>query len=176
MKTMPFTRLRREVETRWVPQYVAQFYPKFPVRFRCPLGPVPPELTGEVRIEKAIKIARPWRPEVDALVIKPDELVLIEGKIWKYMDGLSKLPFYKSMVPKTPELKDHWGKSIRMELILPVEIPWVIEYAKGSGVEVKIWGPDWVLDIWREKDIYWQKPAVEVREHRKEILRRLGYA
>jgi len=83
------TKLRREIEPRWVSEYVAKHYPNFPARYRVPLGPIPAEITKVYGEEKGIKIARPWRPEVDALVLAQKKIILIEAKIFKVMDGLA---------------------------------------------------------------------------------------
>ena len=91
---MGHTKSRREIEPRWVSEYVATHYARHKVRLRVPLGPVPEYLKKAHGTPKAIRIYRPWRPEVDCLVIMPGALVLIEAKIFKYMDGLSKLPVY----------------------------------------------------------------------------------
>ena len=172
---MTFTHLRREIEPRWVAEYVVRFYKDYPVRFRVPLGPIPERLTEEFGKGKAVRMFRPWRPEVDAIVIKPDRLILIEAKIFKYMDGLSKLPVYKALVPQTPELKPYERFPIEMELVLPGRIPWVENAAKAAGVKTVIWAPVWIQEIWIERDKYWTKETVELRERRKEILRRLGF-
>ena len=170
-----FTKLRREIEPKWVAEYCVAHYPGYPTRYRCPLGPVSEDYIRELGLRKAIGLYRPIRPEVDALVRKPDTLILIEAKIFKYMDGLAKLPLYKSMIKHTPELKEHVNLPVHMQLLLPVHIDWVSAYAKEANVEIVVWAPKWVLDIWRERDLYWQKPATEMREWRKEILRRIGY-
>jgi len=170
-----FTKLRREIEPKWVSEYVAKFYPDFPVRFRVPLGAVPKELEKEHGLWKAIRTWRPWRPEVDAIVIRPGELTLIEGKIFKTMDGLSKLPVYASLVPETPELESYRSYKVAMQLLCVHALDWIKQAAKKSGIEVVEWAPTWVEEIWLERDKYWTPEAVSLRERRKEVLRRLGF-
>jgi len=174
MKEM-FTKMRREIEPKWVAEYCSKFYGKYAVRYRCPLGPVPKELVELHGLEKALRMYRPWRPEVDALVIAKDKLILIEAKVRKVMDGLSKLPIYKMLVPQTPELKVYHGWPIEMELLVVKAVePW-ITVAKNMGIRLVEWAPTWVWEIWRQRDLYWTKEAVELRERRKEVLKRLGF-
>lgn len=124
---------------------------------------------------KAARIHRPWRPEVDALVILPGALLLIEAKIMKYMDGLSKLPIYKALVPHTAELSVFSNRPVIMHLLLPAKIPWIMDVAKDVGVEVYTWAPDWVLRIWEERDKYWTPESRMRRADRKAILEKLGF-
>ena len=170
-----FTRLRRDIEPGWVSWYVKEFYPTEEVRLRCPLGPIPDELKALYGPAKAAGVYRPWRPEVDALVVLPRYILLIEAKIFKYMDGLSKLPVYASLVKKTPELSVLLPRDIIMHLLIPTVIPWVIVAAAEAGVEVKIVAPDWVMGFWRERDLYWTPENRMRREERKELLKKLGY-
>lgn len=170
-----FTKLRREIEPRWVSAYIKEFYPDEEVRLRCPLGPIPIELQKLYGPAKAARVYRPSRPEVDALIVLPGALLLIEAKIFKYMDGLSKLPVYKSLVPKTPELLVFEGRPVLMHLLLPTLIPWVKAAAPDLGVEVYDWAPDWVIQIWEERDKYWTPEARMKRRERKELLARLGF-
>jgi hypothetical protein len=74
---------------------------------------------AEVGYQKAIKMSRPIRPEVDAIVVLPRYLVLIEGKIREIMFGLCKLPFYKSLTPFTPELTPYHNLDVLMEFVSP---------------------------------------------------------
>jgi len=170
-----YVKLRRSIEPRWCSEYVAKFYADFPQIPRCPLGPIPPELEEYYGVEKARRIYRPSRPEVDYVVKLPEKLLMIEAKIFKYMDGLSKLPIYASLVPKTPELREYWTKPVEMHLLIPHKIPWVIEAGKANNIKVIIWAPDWVRKIWEERDKYWTREARYKREKRKALLRRLGY-
>jgi len=172
---MAQTKTRRLIEPRWVSEYVVMTYPPHIHRFGVPLGPIPDELTKAVGTAKAIRQYRPWRPEADALVIMPKRMVLLEGKVFKYMDGLSKLPFYKSLIPRTPELQEYLDREVQMVLLLPVEIDWVRIAALDHGVDVVVWCPDWLRPIWEERDKYWSKENMFMREKRKEVLRELGY-
>jgi len=170
-----FTKLRRSIEPRWVSWYIKEYYPKEEVRPRCPLGPIPKQLVNYYGPAKAAKVYRPSRPEVDALVIMPGALLLIEAKLYKYMDGLSKLPVYAALVPKTPELEVFRNRTVMMHLLIPKVIPWVIAAAPSLGVEVRTAAPDWVLQIWEERDKYWTPSARLRRADRKKILEGLGF-
>jgi len=107
--------------------------------------------------------------------VMPGALVLIEAKVFKYMDGLSKLPIYKALIKRTPELKEHRHKPVRMVLLVPRILPWIKAAADEVGVEVRDWVPDWVMKIWEERDKYWTPEATLRRERRKRILRLLGF-
>jgi len=170
-----YTKLRRSIEPRWVSWYIKERYPDEEVRLRCPLGPIPDELKALYGPAKAARVYRPSRPEVDALVVLPGAILLIEAKIFKYMDGLSKLPVYKSLVPKTPELMVFQDRPVIMHLLIPTMIPWVKSAAPDLGVEVYAVAPDWVLQIWEERDKYWTPEARMRRAERKELLTRLGF-
>jgi len=170
-----FTKLRREIEPRWVSAYIKEHYPDEEVHLRCPLGSIPNQLKELYGPAKAAKVYRPSRPEVDALVVLPGAILIIEAKIFKYMDGLAKLPVYKALVPKTPEFMAIQNRPVIMHLLIPKAIPWVVEAAPEMGVEVYTWAPDWVLQIWEERDKYWQPEARIKRRERKELLTRLGF-
>ena len=155
--------------------YCAQHHKREIVKLRCPLGPIPEELKKMHGEAKAIKVYRPWRPEVDACVIQPRRMVLIEAKIQKFMDGLSKLPVYKTLVPLTPELKPWWDFPIDMILLIPQEIPWIRAAALRMDVAVSTEAPKFIKKEWGERDKYWTKPYLEKREERKKKLKELGY-
>lgn len=175
VEVLGFTKLRREIEPRWVSGYIKENYPDGEVRLRCPLGPIPDELKELYGPAKAARVYRPSRPEVDALVILDNALLLIEAKVFKYMDGLSKLPVYAALVKKTAELDVFSGRPVKMHLLLPKAVPWVVAAAPALGVEVKTDAPEWVLEIWRERDKYWTPDARMKREERKALLGKLGF-
>ena len=47
------TKTRREIEPKWVSEYIVTQYPKHKVRLRCPLGPVP-ETTSQGRAFRSV--------------------------------------------------------------------------------------------------------------------------
>jgi len=170
-----FTRLRRNIEPKWVSEYCTTFYPDRPVRYGQPLGPIPEDLIKEHGLEKAIRMYRPWRPECDALIINKNKLILVEAKVRKILDGLAKLPIYKRLIPETPELAPYKGWPIVMRLLtVRAYEPW-ITIARELGIELVEWAPTWVKEIWIQHDLYWTREAVELRERRKEVLKRLGF-
>ena len=140
------TRIRRELEPKWVSWYVALAYPKEVVKLRCPLGPVPEELIKLYGASKAFKTYRPWRPEVDAVIITKKNIVLIEAKIQKFMDGLSKLPVYEALVSMTPELYHYLDRPTEMRLLMPARVEWVITASKKMNVQVIIESPDFIQE------------------------------
>jgi len=172
---MAATHLRRDLEPRWVSWYMSKHYPREIVKLRCPLGPIPEELKKAFGEAKGIKMYRPWRPEVDGLVILPGAIRLVEAKIFKYMDGLSKLPVYASLIPATPELQAWRNLPVQMILLIPAKIDWVMTAASNTGVLVDTDAPDFIIRAWEERDKYWTKPFVEQRERRKEKLKEMGY-
>lgn len=172
---MAFSRPRRELEPRWVSEYMATTYPKAEVRLRVPLGGIPKETAANYGLLKGLRVYRPWRPEVDAAARWSNKTILVEAKIFKYMDGLSKLPVYKSLVPSTPELQ-HWPTDIIMELLIPMPIPWVADAASEQGVRViTSFVPDYIKQAWEERDKYWTKEQMDLREERKRKLQEIGY-
>jgi hypothetical protein len=170
-----WAKLRREIEPRWVSEYVSTRYANFPHGLRVPLGPIPKQLEEMYGPAKARRVYRPSRPEVDAIVYLPERLILIEAKIFRVMDGLAKLPVYKSLVPQTPELELYKDESIAMQLLVVKPAPWVEEAARAHDIELVAYNPDWVVQIWEERDKYWTREHIEAREERKRILQKLGY-
>ena len=172
---MPFTKQRQEWETRYVSDYVLQNYPNDRVQYRVPLGKVPESLIKELGLLKAIGIFRPYRPEVDALVITKDTLVLIEGKIFKVMDGLSKLPVYKSLIPETPELELYKKFPVRAVLVTPKEPVWAAPFIDAQEIFVDIFRPDWLEEYYQAQERYWTPEERMKRLQRKEVLKGLGF-
>jgi hypothetical protein len=172
---MPFTKLRTEWESKYVSEYVLQKYPHDEVQFRCPLGKVPESMIKELGLSKATGAYRPYRPEVDARVITDDALVLIEGKIFKVMDGLSKLPVYRSLVKETPELELYKNFPVRAVLVTPKELTWGANIAVEQNIEVELFLPGWLDEYYAQQEGYWTAEERYKREQRKNVLKGLGF-
>jgi len=161
-------RKTQQVETRLVAEYVKSQYSKFPSITAQPVGVVSQELMAEVGYTKAIRISRPNRPEVDAIVILPNYLVLIEAKVWHIVDGMAKLPLYKSLIPYTPELKEYMPRDVIMELVVPWSNPNLEIMCRDHGIVLKVFTPAWINEVVNRVTNYSTR---EYRLQRSEKLR-----
>ena len=116
--------------------YIESYLRGRQVRQNCPLGIVPESLIIEYGRSAALKVARKMRPEVDALVIAPDALILVEAKVVRWVDGLSKLVLYKALVPDTPELETYAKLPVVMRLVIPFTQDNMRSVAARMGVEL----------------------------------------
>jgi len=117
-------------------EYIRLKLPGVQVRQNCPLGIVPESLIAEYGRSAALRVARKMRPEVDALVITPDFLVLIEAKVVRWVDGLAHLVVYKALVPDTPELEPYAKRPVIMRLVIPFSQENMRSVAERMGVEI----------------------------------------
>lgn len=170
-----FTKIRENWEQRYVSDYVLEKYPHATHKFRCPLGSVPEMWIREMGLGKAIKTYRPYRPECDAAVITADEIVLIEGKLFKVMDGLSKLPIYRSLIAETPEFDEYKTLPVKAVLVTPKEPGWSKRVAEENNVIIDIYIPDWIRDYYEQQEKYWTAEERFKRIKRKGVLEGLGY-
>lgn len=139
------------------------------VRQNCPLGLVPESLVADFGPRAALRIARKMRPEVDALVIAPDKLILIEAKVIRWVDGVSKLPLYKALIPDTPELVQYKDRPVVMRLIMPYVQENMLSVAARMGVEVvEFTTPE--IDQYVQVEIPKYSTA-EYKRNRAEVLR-----
>lgn len=160
-------RKTQRVETRLVAEYLKATYPQFPHISGVPLGKVSEKLMAEEGYEKAIRMSRPTRPEVDAVVILPRFLILIEAKVWHIIDGMAKLPLYKSLVPFTPELKEYQNNEVIMELVTPWTNPNLEIMCRDAGIYLHVFKPDWINETVARVQLY------HTQEYRAERERKL---
>ena len=154
-------------ETRLISEYAAAKFPGLRLALGMPLGPAIDMGPARLTHGQALAASRPWRPEVDALVWRDGVLLLIEAKIANYVDGLAKLPLYRSLVPTTPELAEWAGWEVRMRLVVPRAKAWVEQMAEAAGVEIDLFEPAWITEYYDYRDRYWTR---EYRTRREEIL------
>jgi hypothetical protein len=155
-------------EGRLIAEYIAEKFPGARVTFGCPLGPIPEKMIATLGPRKALRFARGLRPEVDALAIQDHKLIMVEAKIQRWVDGIAKLPVYKSLVPTTPELEPYWHYEVEMRLCFPWTSETIEEAARNAGVVLDIFHPPWIDDYLNELSKYW---SGEYRARRAEKKR-----
>jgi hypothetical protein len=149
-------------------EYVKARYIQHKVTFNCPLGPVPDSLIFEYGAGKAYKVARSMRPEVDALVYDDGTLILIEAKIVRWVDGISKLPLYKLLLATTPEVQPYLSWRVEMELVIPFKQPTMVSVAHSIGVKIVEFSVPEIDKYVSETLPYYQ--TAEYRQKRKDLV------
>ena len=167
-------RKSKQVETRLVAEYLKENYSQFTFLTKVPLGLVPEALLAAEGYERALGIMRPFRPEVDAVVILPRYLLIIEAKVWSVVNGLAKLPLYKSLVPLTPELKQYMPREVLMELVVGWSSPNLEVMARDAGVAIKLYCPEWLNQVVQDMHKYWTKEYQEARNQRLAMRQYFG--
>ncbi len=131
-------------ETRLVAEWVVRTYPNAQVRFRVDVGDLKPALdaTGLTAAElKRLGRSRRW---VDAMVVEPRTVHLIEGKIRLSPGALEQLELYRMLFPLTPELAHLRDRTLELHLVFAVEDPMLSAIARQRGVKVHTYNPPWV--------------------------------
>jgi hypothetical protein len=134
---------RREWEAEYVSEYCSQAFKGATVVFHFRLGTWPQPLTaGELTPEEQamLKVRMRW---ADAVVIQPDKLVVIEGKLRasEFLKGLGELQLYRHLVAHTPEFEKFKDRTVVGRLLLPIEDPAVALIARQQNLEVAIYQP-----------------------------------
>jgi len=161
-------------ERRLIAEYIVDRFPRSQVIYGCPLGPVPQHLVATLGPRKALRMARGLRPEVDALVIQDHRLILVEAKIQKWLDGIAKLPVYRSLIPTTEELKEYQGWEVEMRLCFPWYSESVEAAAKGAGVVLDVFHQPWIDEYLTELGKYWSEEYQAARAEKKRMREIFG--
>lgn len=131
-------------EMRLVSEWATQTYPHAHIRFRVDVGDLGPALrdTGLTAAElRALGRSRRW---VDAMVVEPRTVHLVEAKIRLSPGALEQLELYRELFPLTPELADLRDRELKLHLVFAVEDPILSAIARRRGVLVHTYHPPWV--------------------------------
>ena len=164
----------RQWEREYAVAYLQARYPRSRHIQGAPLGPVPQEMVARYGMRTALRMGRGLRPEADLLVWGEQELVLIECKIFKWLDGLSKLPTYKGLVATTPELEEWRSWPVRMVLATPWIMETMREAALVRGVELDEFETPEAHEYLAKLNSYWTSEAKVAREQRQRARALLG--
>jgi len=138
-----------------------------------PVGPLPEGLAAAIGA-RAVGWARPFRPEVDAVIWPGGKLVLVEAKILSVIDGIAKLPVYGGLVPSTPELLPYAGLPRELVVVCPWDSEHVRAMAKTVGVGVEVFRPAWIEEYLESRMLYWTSEYRRTREAKRALRRELG--
>jgi len=157
-------RKTQQVETKLVSEYVKNQYGQFPHITKQPLGLPSPELLVTEGYEKGLRMQRPLRFEVDAIVMHPKWLILIEGKVWHIKNGVGDLIAYRSLVPFTPELKQYLNREVLLELVVPWTNPNLEIMCRDNGIRLQVYHPEWINEVANRVQLYGTRDYRTARE------------
>jgi len=144
MTTVRIRKKREEVEQRYLAEWIAKNFPNAQkVFFQKALGDLPWRyaLHSEVDYRYFLRYAK----RADAVVITPEEVVIVETETRRPVVGLSELLLYKDLVDETPDLKPYLtGRKIRLILVTPLPDDDVMRSCKKHGIEFVIYHPEWI--------------------------------
>jgi len=158
---------RQQVERRLRSEWLRDNYADVGYWEDFPLGQAPGNLPTQAS-------TYPWRRKVDGLVIGDREILLIEFKVWKPLDGLDKLQTYKALVPLTPELYPYRDYKVRMLLVTPRPTPPLAESALAAGIELVEVHSDWMDQVVERIEWLWTAEGRQAMEERKRLRSWLG--
>lgn len=131
-------------EQRLVSEFVARFYPDNESRTHVHLGSAPPRFKGMFTKDTDTRLTGVFRRWADALILMPDRIILIEGKILPQPGVISQLELYAELIPKTVDLGEHKNKPVEKVLVCAIEDRLISELARRKGIKVRIFHPAWV--------------------------------
>jgi len=137
---------REEPEAEFVAAYVDTFYSGERALFRVSLGAIETELPTEELTAEEMAILGRTRRWADCVVIRTNELVLIEGALRPALGDVSTLQGYSRMLKVTPELLDYRDLPIKMELVGCIYDPVVDQLCREAGIRYVTWTTPEALD------------------------------
>jgi len=156
-------------ELQLVAEYLVKEYPGAIHMLRVRLGGLHPSLDSETLTDPEKRLLSPFRRWADAIVIKDDEMVLIEAAIMPEPGDVSKLELYSRLVYSTAELEEYRDLPLVGELVYAIEDPLVIVMARERGFRVKYFRPKWVDDYLKERAERMRRaPLTNPDEYKKE--------
>lgn len=136
-------------EARFLGEWLTTHRPEARVLTHVRVGPISPSLSTLPLSAAEMRAIGLWRRWVDALVILPDRMELVEAKMLQSAAQISQLELYAHLLPQTPELEEFRGRPVDKIALVAVEDPAATYIARRVGIRVIVSPPDW-LEEWIE--------------------------
>jgi hypothetical protein len=142
---------REEVEQKYIGEWIGRNFPNAQkVFYQKALGDLAWRYAASSPFEYTYYLR--FAKRCDAVVITPEEVVVVEAETRRPIVGLSELDVYKSLLPETPDFKPYLiGRSVRLVLLTPIPDEEVMRECVKKGIEYVVYFPEWI----REHLIRW---------------------
>ena len=133
-------------ETQLLSDFLAAYYPSDRVQLQARLGGVNPE-DPNIQVSAAeLRMLGVWRRYVDAVVFKPDRIILIEANVKPDPGKISILDVYAHLFPLTPEFAEFANLPIEKVAVWAMKDSASELIASRHGVRVVTFTPSWITD------------------------------
>lgn len=148
-------------EKRLVMEYLLEKYAGYEWFVQCRVGADPEMAGGEYEDEAERRLARNVNYWVDAVVVTPTELVVIEATMYRGAAKAGKLLEYMMLLPATPGLRPYLGRRVVGEVVSAQDDPLGREVCKGLGIRFVVYEPSWLGEFWAQYPDRRRRPANE---------------
>lgn len=147
-------------ESRLVSEYLADRWPGRRHLQRVRVGGIPAGLTVDDLDPAELVALGVWRRWVDALVVDPPSLHVIEAGLVASPGDLSQLQLYLRLVPQTPELSDLATLQLKGRLVYAIADPVLTAMAREQGIACETYCPPWVGPYLAERHHRHRRPPL----------------
>lgn len=133
-------------ETQFLAEWINEFHPHERVMFRVRLGKIKRDSLPQDLDESEIKMLSVYKYWADAIIIRSDELILVEAKLKPSTAVIGQIMLYRKLIKETPDLEPYWHLPIRAVLLQATYEGYVNEMCESMGIQVIYWCPPWVKD------------------------------
>ena len=142
---------RVEHEERLVSEWAAKTHPTARVHMRVRVGELPPEAKTVEAMGISPYMYGVVRHWADAVVIYPDQVIVVEGKLKLSSMALGQIIVNTELFGKTPEFRDTWDTPREGLLLFAYGDVETEKAAVGMGYETERYCPEWAVKAYVER-------------------------
>ena len=122
-----------QVERRYIKEFAYKVYPNaLWIGFEVPITPIPPAFRRQFPSASPKSFTR-YRRHCDAVIITETEILLVEAKIRRPIDGLGQLLLYRHYAPTAEAVKRWHPRTIVPVIVSPKNDPFLIPVCASNG-------------------------------------------
>jgi len=146
----------RIVHEPLIAEWCAMRYPVGAWTVNVRVGPLPEWVEKLTVMPRFRRVARVMLAEVDAIVLLPEEVHIIEAMVRDEPGKVTELKIAKDLFLRDPTFKEHWKKRIRLILLTPIYNPFLKSVCEREGIEYVFYRPEWILPYLGSLPIRWR--------------------
>ena len=128
--------MTQQLEKRYVNQWLNEKKSGIPYFTRVWIGPLPPGKDANM-----FMVVGKW---VDAILIEPHLITIVEAKLKPNPKGIGQLLVYEQEFRKTMRFQRYWDRPIKKLLLTTRIDDAVLESAEANNIEYEVFAPDWI--------------------------------